>query len=114
MRRLIIAAALVTAWAGQGLAFSDKQMNVMSHVGQVLAATKICSKIEMSKGTVAMLLAGYGVDLGDPLVSGVIKSKITDTVDAFAGKDEDASCAAVMFLYGPGGANVPDLLRWKN
>lgn len=113
MKRLMLATAFVAAWAGQALAFSDKQMNVMSHVGQVIAASKICSKIEVSEGATAMMMAAYQVDLSDPLVSGVVESKVRDTVAAFAGKDEDAACVAVMFLYGPGGQNVPGLLRWK-
>lgn len=112
-RRLIIAAALCAAWAGQGFAFSDKQLAVMSHLGQVIASTKICSKIEVSEGAAAFMTAAYGVDLTDPLVAGVVKSKISDTVEAFAGKDEDGACVAAMLLYGPNGSNVPDLLKWK-
>ncbi|MDG4895590.1 hypothetical protein P9272_18630 [Mesorhizobium sp. WSM4976] len=107
------AAIFWVAVAGQALAYSDKQMAVMSHLGQAIAGTKICSALEISAGEVAVMLAAYKVDLGDPTVAAVIRSKVDETVSAWAGKGEDLACAGALMLYGPNGSNVPGLLRIK-
>ena len=114
MRKLFwVAAAVGFAAAGQALAYSDKQMAVMSHVGQAIAGTEICSKLEISEAEKALMVGTYEVDLGDPTVTAVIRSKIDETVSAWAGKGEDLACAGALILYGPGGSDVPGLLRIK-
>ena len=114
MRKLFwVAAAVGFAAAGQALAYSDEQMAVMSHVGQAIAGTEICSKLEISEAEKALIVGTYEVDLGDPTVTAVIRSKIDETVSAWAGKGEDLACAGALILYGPGGSNVPGLLRIK-
>lgn len=115
MRKRVWAAALFwCAVSGQALAYSDKQMAVMSHLGQAIAGTKICSKLEISEGQVAVMITAYKVDLGDATVAAVIRSKIDETVSAWAGKGEDMACAGALILYGPSGTNVPGLLRIKD
>jgi hypothetical protein len=95
------------------MAFSDRQLNVMSHIGQISAGPMLCPKVEINMSGEALMLAFNGLDISDPLTAGVIKSTIRDTVAAWRGKGEDEACVAVMMLYGPGGTNVPDMLRWK-
>ena len=115
MRRLVCAAAIFwTLVAGQAFAYSDKQMAVMSHLGQAIAGTKICSKLEISEGEVTVMITAYKVNLDDPTVAAVIRSKVDETVSAWAGKGEDLACAGALILYGPTGSNVPGLLRIKD
>ncbi|WFP74536.1 hypothetical protein [Mesorhizobium sp. WSM4906] len=115
MWKLVCAAAVLwlTA-AGQALAYSDKQMTVMSYLGQAIAGTKICSKLEISEGEVAVMIAVYKIDLGDPTVAAVIRSKVDETVGAWAGKGEDLACAGALILYGPSGSSTPGLLHIKD
>ncbi|WP_141246043.1 hypothetical protein [Mesorhizobium sp. WSM3859] len=115
MRKLVCAAAIFwLAVAGQAFAYSDKQMAVMSHLGQAIAGTKICSKLEISEAEVAVMITAYKVDLGDPTVAAVIRSKVDETISAWAGKGEDLACTGALILYGPSGSNVPGLLRIKD
>lgn len=114
MRRWLVAALLGAIWTGQAFAYSDEQLNVMSHIGQAIAATRICSRVTVSDSAAAIMLAAYEVKLDDPVVAGVVKSKIEETVAAWAGKSEDLACAAVLMLYGPAGSNVPNLLLPKD
>ncbi|WP_287061688.1 hypothetical protein [Mesorhizobium sp.] len=110
---MMLAAALCAAWTGQGFAYSDAQMAVMSHIGQAIAGTKICSKVKMAEGAAALMLAAYEVKLDDPVIAAVVRSKISETVDAWSDRTEAAACAAVLALYGPDGSNVPGLLLLK-
>ncbi|MCX7303783.1 MAG: hypothetical protein NTV73_05525 [Hyphomicrobiales bacterium] len=61
-----------------------------------------------------MLMVSYKFDLDDPAQRRPLTDKINETVTAYSWKHENAACVAAMFLYGPGGANVPNLLSWKN
>src|SRR4051812_11966708 len=114
MKRRIFGALVVAGFCTPAFAYSDAQMAVMSHVGQAIAGTKICSKAEISEGSVALMLATHQVKLDDPTVAAVIRGKVEETVAAWRGKDEQIACAAVLMLYGQNGSNVPGLLRVKD
>ncbi|TIL83118.1 MAG: hypothetical protein E5Y89_02130 [Mesorhizobium sp.] len=115
VRKLVGAAAIFwLAVTGLAFAYSDKQMGVMSHLGQAIAGTKICSQLEISEGEVAVMITAYNVDLGDPTVPAVIRSKVDETISAWAGKGEGLACAGALILYGPSGSSVPGLLRIKD
>ncbi|RWK23685.1 hypothetical protein, partial [Mesorhizobium sp.] len=103
MKNLVRAAALLFVMPGPAFAYSDAQMAVISHVGQAIAGTKICPKLEINEGAMALMLAAEDVKLDDPMVRAGIRSKVEETVRAWQGKSEDLACAAVLMLYGPSG-----------
>ncbi|PBC02708.1 hypothetical protein [Mesorhizobium sp. WSM3860] len=114
MRKLVRAAVALFVLPGPAFAYSDGQLAVMSHVGQAIAGTKICPKLEINEGAMALMFADEDVKLDDPTVAAVIRTKIEETVRAWDGKDEGLGCAAVLMLYGPSGAKVSGLLRFKD
>ncbi|TIM70332.1 MAG: hypothetical protein E5Y52_02700 [Mesorhizobium sp.] len=113
MRMLVRAAVSLFALTGSAFAYSDAQMTVMSHVGQAIAGTKICPKLKINQGAMALMLAAEDVKLDDPTVRAVIRSKVEETVRAWQGKSEDLACAAVLMLYGPSG-RIAGLLRFRD
>lgn len=113
MKRVVLGALALMMAGGGARALTDDQLNVLSHLGQVIAGEQICPSVKVDHGMVAMLIAAHGIDLDDAVQGGVVRSKIAITRDAWRDRGEMAACAAVMMLYGPGGANVPNLLEWK-
>nr|WIE90834.1 hypothetical protein P9270_025400 [Mesorhizobium sp. WSM4875] len=113
MRKSVRAVVSLFVMPGPAFAYSDGQMAIMSHVGQAIAGTRICPKLEINEGAMALMLAAEDVKLDDPTVAAVIRSKIKETVRAWDGKSEDLACAAVLMLYGPSG-KIAGLLRFRN
>ncbi|RUV15499.1 hypothetical protein EOA91_21770 [Mesorhizobium sp. M1A.F.Ca.IN.022.04.1.1] len=107
---MVRAAVSLFALTGSAFAYSDGQLAVMSHVGQAIAGTKICPKLEINEGAMALMLAAEDVKLDDPTVAAAVRGKIEETVRAWEGKSEDLACAAVLMLYGPSG-RIAGLLR---
>lgn len=114
MRKILACAvALVLGYAGAALAATAAQKrNAMHHIAQAIAAQALCDRVEANTVRMGILGTLMGIDIdGDDreLLMADTKSQIRSMNDMAA----DSVCASALFLYGPGGANVPDLLRSK-
>lgn len=108
---LALAAALASPAAAQTL--TRQQRNAANHVAQVMAIELECPEFAASGYNVAVLLGGYKLDLGQAPLAGQFPEMVREHRAGLRAAGNKVGCMVGWGLYGPGGQNVPDLLRKK-
>lgn len=96
---------------------NEKQKNLLTHGANAIIITQHCPMYQLNTelyGAAMLLLDVTAADVepgGDFSIFAV--SATAKAMDAVNGKDELVVCAIGKTLYGPGGQNVPNLLKKK-
>ena len=98
---------------GSGQSFSQAQQNAMNHVAQVLAATAACPEYETNDVMLVLIGVRYKFEISDEKTKAIIVAKAREHKAGLEAAGRTVGCLAAWALYGPGGQNVPDLLRRK-
>ncbi|MBB3608637.1 hypothetical protein [Rhizobium sp. BK602] len=109
MKRLLVAVLLGACCASPAPA--GQRENALKNIAQAFAAERICSRVEITKGSVVLAAAYFGIDFDRDRAE--LMTEITRQIDAWKGKPEDAACVAALLLYGPNGTNVRNLIHEK-
>ncbi|MBZ9822312.1 hypothetical protein [Mesorhizobium sp. CA4] len=108
MKRLMLATALVTAWAG--IARADDSFDRVAEVyGEAAAFGEMCPALKFSDAAMTFYAGAAGVNIDDGVISeaGFFQRK------AFAEwgtKPAGMACAQADRLFGPSGSKAPSLL----
>jgi hypothetical protein len=89
---------------------SAAQTNVMNHVAQVTAISLKCPKLKPNSAVIALLLGHYGIDLEREPYKRIMQAKGREHLGKIQKFETEIICVTGKTLYGPKGANVPDLL----
>lgn len=119
MRRLfgfaVVAASLVYIVPDMATAqtAAEARRNAMRHLANAYVVAARCKALEVDAATAAMIAVGNGIDLRDEPT----KREMLGIGATIAGEirpmSDEVVCAGGALLYGPNGANVPNLLRLK-
>lgn len=104
---------LGTTAVADAKALSEEQRNALNHMAQVQVAADLCRRVEVNKVAILLLVKMYDLDFADPEVSEYLLLRYRAQMEPMRGKDEDMICRAGLFLYGPNGENVKDMLTTK-
>lgn len=105
----IMVATAVVAVAGQSLA--GERENALSHIAQAMAVAQLCPHLEVDSTMASLVAVSHDVDIGRDKQELLVQ--IRNQMAPWKGKPTEAACVAGLMLYGPGGANVPGLIREK-
>jgi hypothetical protein len=111
MRRFVLAAALVAAFAGGSLA-SDARDTVARKYGEAMAIAELCPTLAFNNGRATVYLAAANIAFDDTFKSVATVSHNRTLTDLY-GKSADDVCLVGEALYGPEGTNGPRLLERK-
>ena len=104
---------ICTILSSSAQSFSQKQQNAMNHVAQVLAAIAFCPEFESNDAIIVLLGMHYNFTISDEKTKAIIVAKAREHKAGLEKVGKTAGCLAAWALYGPGGQNVPDLIRRK-
>jgi hypothetical protein len=110
----VIATLYMSAASAAGAqSYSTEQRNAMNHVSQVLAAAAACPEYESNDTMLAVIGMHYKFDISEDKTRSVIVAKAKEHKAGMEAMGKTTGCLAAWALYGPGGQNVPNLLRRK-
>jgi len=110
----VVAAGVMASLAGPaGAAAADDRQNAMDHISAVLAAEKACPGIRANLPLIAMLSDRIGLNISAPANKNYITARMRSYQNEIGQGGKEAGCAAAYGLYGPGGTDVPNLIRTK-
>lgn len=104
-------AAAISPVCAQSL--TEKQSAAADHLAQVMAIELECPEFQAHSGNVLILMAGYDLKIGDEPLSSRIVGLVRDHRAGLRAAGSKIGCLVGWGLYGPGGQNVPNLLRKK-
>lgn len=109
MRRIMIACGILACQALT--AHAGARENAIDHIAQVMAGTAVCDKVEANEDVLSALAAFYGINSKKDQKE--IMAKTREKIDSLESRNVEAVCLATLFLYGPNGQNVKNLVREK-
>lgn len=114
MRRLAFALAFAVAASGAAAqSRSQQQTHAANHLAQVMAIELECPEYQASALNVSLLMARYDLEIGtEPLASRMTRL-VAEHRAGLQAAGRKVGCIVGWGLYGPGGQNVPNLLRKK-
>ncbi|RWO57276.1 hypothetical protein [Mesorhizobium sp.] len=105
---MIVAAALVTAWAGLGRADDNELFSAM--LGEAVALDELCPSLQIDQNMVVNYAGILNVGNSDKIKADM-RAFYERSRIAWASKPFDDACAAGQRLYGAKGTKLPMLLK---
>lgn len=110
---LICAVALGSITAGAAMAATAEQKrNAIHHIAQVIAAQRLCDRVEANTTMLGLISTSAGIDI-DGADRELLVADTRAQIRSMQDMGQDGVCASALLLYGPSGMNVPDLLKSK-
>jgi len=106
---------MAATWIGcaEAQSLSQEQRNALNHLGQVMAIGIECPEYEASQLNVSLLMAGYDLDFSKPAIERMMRDIVAQSREGLRATGTKIGCVVAWGLYGPGGQNVPNLIRRK-
>lgn len=109
MKRLVVAAALVAAFAGSSLADNARD-TIARKYGEAMALAELCTDLRFNSGRATVYLAAAHIEFDDTFKA-VAAVSHNRTLTELYGKQADDVCLVGEALYGSKGTNGPGLLE---
>lgn len=113
MRGWVAAVVLAAGLGFAGSASADARENVMIKLADVFAIQRMCPNLKVNTSTFMMLAMGYKIDISEGTPD--YTKLMAMSLDRFKSLQDmsDGACAAGVFLYGPNGQNMKDLIKME-